>query len=120
MPSFPDLNQANAPFMHPSARIVAYHTAVNRMADGTEQRWPSAPTEVTIWQMRFNRLSGAEVSLIRKFFLESKGRDATNWDVTVDAVLYSNMSFNSDELVVTERQDGAFSLELTARQVVNS
>jgi len=88
-------------------------------ADSSEQRWASrAPLGAL--ELRFIRVDGYDLSLIRKFYRDMKGRFDKTWDITLeDSEQLQNCVFLDDDFPVVSpaRNPGLFNLTLRCRQV---
>ena len=117
MPSFPTLHRGAEAHVG-TTRTVKQAVEIVQFADDSEQRWIKSPP-LNRFTLVFRYLDGVDVSNIRQFFNDQKGRFGTDWDITINGDLYENMTFDQDDFSPTEPADKPelFHLTLKARQV---
>lgn len=85
-------------------RSLAAPVEIVQFMDSTEQRWPTAPLLYS-WSLNL-RLRPADMTAVQDFFDTVKGAYDSTWTFPFDGTNYTNMVFESDDLV-RERKTAA-------------
>lgn len=115
MASFPAL-RSGAVTMYGGQREMTFGTAVVQFCDDSEQRWRSTGA-LAGFVLTLRNVDGYDLANVLEFFRSMKGRFDSSWDLTLGSTLYSNLTFDDDEITWTETKPDRFSLQLRVRQV---
>ncbi|TAL08401.1 MAG: hypothetical protein EPO02_13030 [Nitrospirae bacterium] len=115
MASFPALRSGQVT-MTPLTRSAEFVAAVYRFRNGSEQRCLERG-ERARFVLSHSNLTGYDVATLRDFWRSTKAAFDATWDVTIDAVTYSNCAFESDEFIATETKAERYSVSLKVMQV---
>jgi len=117
MADFPNL-KSGQPAMYPATRAKTFRTGVHQFADGSEQRWRAA-APLTGWALEYRDINGYDVSLLRAFFVSTKGAFDRTFTITVPAggTQYQNMAFDQDDFTAAESRPNRWTVTLRLRQV---
>jgi hypothetical protein len=95
---FPAL-KTGAVAQYPSERAVQFSTVVHEFVDGTEQRSRLYGSALRRWLIRLELLDEAELFGLERFFVEQGGAAGSfSFIDPWDEALYSNCSFEGDEI----------------------
>ena len=76
MVQFPSL-KTGVSVQYPVERVLEYSTQVERFVDGSEQRYRDRSTGRREWVIELSQLDEGELSALRSFFTEVRGRANT-------------------------------------------
>jgi hypothetical protein len=102
--------------MTPATLCIGFGTRVMRFCNDAEQRWVSRG-QFGVFVLTLTNISGFDLSIVRDFFRAVKGRFDATWSLTVNGTTHSNLTLDSDDLVVTEQRPNLFNLQVKCRQV---
>jgi hypothetical protein len=120
LPTFPTLS-CGSPVLYPLSRTISFLTNVNTFLNDTQQRWRQH-AQLSSFDMVWNHLKLVDLNAILTFWRSMRGPDHTDWQITIDGVVYTNCTFVDDSLTYTEEDayPELYSLQLSARQVLQS
>lgn len=113
MLTFPTL-KTGAVTQYPATKSIAFHNAVLRFLDGSEQRFRIAPSALHRWVIRLDLLDEAELAAIDAFFAAADGTSSTfSFPDPATGTSYPNCFLESGDLTGTYKDT-----ELTSTQIV--
>lgn len=108
MPQFPILT-TDVVTITPATQRNGFATRVMRICNDTEQRRASR-RQFGVFVLTLTNISSFDLLDIRDCSRTLKGRFDATWGITINGAMYSNMTLDSDDLVVTERKPNLFNL----------
>jgi len=115
MASFPT-PFAGSVALYPVTTVSRRPVAILQFSDFTEQRWKRC-VPLARFRLDLQQITYTELSAIRTFFDSVKGGFDSTWDITLNGVTYTNMTFETDTLESREIDQGIYSLTLPCRQI---
>lgn len=115
MSSFPAIYSGSVA-LYPLTETYRRPVTVLQYNNATEQRWRTGKA-LRAFSLDFTDVSKTDMLTIRSFFDTMKGGFDHTWDISIGGTVYSNMTFENDEMAAQERPGGAYSFSLPCRQV---
>ena len=105
--------------LYPFVRRVRFQTAIAIAANGSEQRAAGRGVPLFEGTLTYNRLPRSERDSLTDFFNARGGKFDNTWDMTVNGVGFTNLSFTDDTIQWRESPPNLYSSTLNWRQVNN-
>lgn len=113
MADYPTLTGGTT-FLAPLVRVSRYSVRTLTFADGTEQRFRTAPT-LERFVLRHDGITTADRDLLADFFEARKG-DYEQFALVMNGTTYNYCKFESPDFTATQRADHLWDVTLTIRQ----
>lgn len=115
----PTLRGSTKQGLYPYTRSVKFNTSVMMYADASEQRQVGQPPLQTI-ELPMSTLSTTDKASWLSFFSTQKGRFNQDLQITLNSVVYNNLTLESDVLSAINPQAQLFNQAVKLRQVSNA
>lgn len=113
MADYPTLSSGRS-FLAPLVRVSRYPVRVLTFADGSEQRFRSAPV-LERFALQHTGITTADKDDLYDFFAARIG-DYEQFSLVMNGTTYDYMKFDSPEFTASQRQDHLWDVSLTLRQ----
>lgn len=108
----------NGQVLYPFIRTVSCSTTVHKFQNATEQRWVNR-NPLFNFSLPMTSLNVTDKAAWLAFFVTTKGRLASDLQLSLGSTTYSNLSSESDDLAVTNKIPLFFDQQINLLQVSN-